>query len=420
MFSIDTESARAARTEARMSGSEAHGRPMDHARLFSESGEPLSLTLVSELDHIARDWRDLAQRALVSPYQSFDLAELWVRHAAEAACVEPRVGVVHDAQGRLVAILPFGLMRRLGTTVGVYLGGSHFNVNLPLVDPNLRLGPGAVTRFLDEYCRITGADLLHLYHQPVAWRGVEHPFVCLPHQDAPDGISLILIAGGDFPKFVATQITRKVRSELRRKAAKFTEAGARTIRAETPQDVDRCLDAFMRQKAKRLAAQGLDDPFVLPGIEAFFRDAALRGLGGPEGMEFHALALPDGRLLAVRAGARHQDQYALMVQSFDPDDPLAKYSPSEHLIAEVLADGCRRGFVDFDFGVGANRFKKVWANGAVELFNLTHAVSSKGRLYAGLMQLAGAAARHIKRNPKLFSAVQEARALSARIRGRTE
>ena len=69
-------------------------------------------------------------------------------------------------------ILPFGLVRRLGTTVGVYLGGSHFNVNLPLVDPGLRLGPGAVTRILDEYCRITGADLLHLYHQPVAWRGV--------------------------------------------------------------------------------------------------------------------------------------------------------------------------------------------------------------------------------------------------------
>ena len=306
---------------------------------------------------------DLAQRAQVSPYQSFDLAELWVRHAAAAACVEPHVGVVRDADGRVVVILPFGLMRRLGTTVGVYLGGSHFNVNVPLVDPRLRLGPGAVTRILDEYCRIAGADLLHLYHQPVAWRGVKHPFVCLPHQDAPDDISLILIPGGDFPQFVAAQIARKARSELRRKAAKFAEAGARAVRAETPQDVVRFLDAFMQQKGKRLAVQGLDDPFAVPGIKAFFRDAALRGLAGPEGLEFHALMLPDGRLLAVRAGARHQDQYALMVQSFDPDDPLAKYSPSEYLIAEVLADGCRRGFTDFDFGVGKTASRRSGPTG---------------------------------------------------------
>jgi CelD/BcsL family acetyltransferase involved in cellulose biosynthesis len=70
--------------------------------------------------------------------------------------------------------------------------------------------------------------------------------------------------------------------------------------------------------------------------------------------------------------------------------------------------------------VGSNRFKKVWSNGVAELFNLAHAVSTKGRLYAGLMQLTGAAARYIKRNPRLFSAVQEARALSARFRGRTD
>jgi CelD/BcsL family acetyltransferase involved in cellulose biosynthesis len=67
---------------------------------------------------------------------------------------------------------------------------------------------------------------------------------------------------------------------------------------------------------------------------------------------------------------------------------LAKFSPSEYLIAEVLKDGCRHGFTNFDFGVGANRFKKVWSNGAVGLFNVTHAASAKGQLYAGMMRLA--------------------------------
>ena len=422
MFDVDRDSARgAAKCELRLDAAGAD-RALGSlgAHLFSESGEPLSLAITATLKSLAGDWHALQQHAPVSPYQTIDLAEPWLLHAAEAAGFEPRIGVLHNARGEAVMILPFGLIQRLGTTVAVYLGGSHFNVNLPLVDPRLKLGPGSLTRILDEYCRMTGADLLHLYHQPVTWRGAQHPFLCLPHQEASDDISLILIPGGDFPKFLATEITRKLRSELRRKATKFAEAGARVVRADTPQEVERFLDAFMLQKSQRLASQGLDDPFAVPGVRAFFRDAALRGLNGPGGMEFHAVASPNGHLLAVRAGARHQDQYALMVQSFDADDPLAKYSPSEYLIAEVLADGCRRGFTDFDFGVGPNRSKKVWANGMAELFDVTYAVTAKGRLYAALMQLAGTAARYIKRNPRLFSAVQDARALSARVRRRGE
>jgi len=418
MFSIDRDSARgAAKVEVtpRLNIVDAAG-----ADLFSDTGESLALSIISRPESIAREWKDLQDRAAVSPYQAYDLTDLWIRHAAEAAGVAPRVGVVRNLAGSVVAILPFGLIRRLGTTVGVYLGGSHFNVNLPLIDPALPVGPGAVMRILDAYCAATGADLLHLCHQPVAWRGAEHPFLCLPHQDAADDVSLILVAGADYPNYVATSLTRKTRSELRRKAAKFAEAGARAIRAETPQDVARFIDAFLAQKAKRLASQGVDDPFTAPGIKEFFSAAALRGLGQAGGLELHALQAADGHLLAVRAGARHQDQYSLMVQSFDTADYLAKYSPSECLIAEVLAENCRRGVTAFDFGVGANRFKKVWANGLVKLFNLNHAVNAKGQLHAGLLRLAGSARRYVKRNPRLFAAVQDARAMSARLCGRTE
>jgi CelD/BcsL family acetyltransferase involved in cellulose biosynthesis len=86
----------------------------------------------------------------------------------------------------------------------------------------------------------------------------------------------------------------------------------------------------------------------------------------------------------------------------------------------VLADSCKQGVTSFDFGVGDGRFKKVWSNDVVDLFNVTYAVTKKGQLYASVMQLSGAAIRYIKRNRRLFSAVQEARALSARLRGQTE
>jgi hypothetical protein len=53
---------------------------------------------------------------------------------------------------------------------------------------------------------MTGANLLHLCNQPVEWRGAAHPFLCMPHQEAPDDISLILVKDGDFAKHIATEL----------------------------------------------------------------------------------------------------------------------------------------------------------------------------------------------------------------------
>jgi CelD/BcsL family acetyltransferase involved in cellulose biosynthesis len=267
---------------------------------------------------------------------------------------------------------------------------------------------------------MTGADLMHLSNQPVNWRSVAHPFLCLPHYAAPDDIRLINIVDGDYESYFANQLARRMRSQLRRKTIKFSEAGAISARrATTPEDVEHFLAAFLEQKSKRLAAQGLDDVFALPGVEEFLREAALSGLSGTGGMEMRAFEV-NSQPLSIRAGVRHGTHHSLMLQSFDSQNVLSKYSPGECLMAEVLSDSCKQGITSFDFGVGDDRFKKVWSNGLAELFNVTHAVSKKGRLYAGLMQLTGAAARYIKRNPRLFSVAQEARALSARLRGRTD
>jgi len=430
MFSIETKPAEdmeATNTARLLPGpGQANARsvgavtPPSGARILPDSGEALSLTVAPSLDALAADWQALQERAPVSPYQTFDLAESWVRHAPEAAGFEVRIGVLRDAGDEVVMILPFGLVRRLGTTVGVYLGGSHFNVNMPLVDPSLRLGPDAVIRIFDAYCRMTGADLLHLGNQPVEWRNAEHPFLCMPHYGAPDDNRFINVAHGDYETYFANQLTRKMRSQLRRKAMKFADAGVVSARrATTPEDVESFLTAFLDQKSKRLAAQGFDDTFALPGVKEFLLEAALSGLSGTGGMELRVFEV-DGYPLSVRGGVRHGDHHSLMLQSFDDHNALSKYSPGECLLAEVLINNCKHGVTSFDFGVGDGRFKKVWSNGVVELFNLTHGASKKGQLHASLIRLTEAATRYIKRNPRLFSAVQEARALGARLRGRTE
>jgi CelD/BcsL family acetyltransferase involved in cellulose biosynthesis len=383
--------------------------------ILPDSGGSLTLSVAADLNAVAADWRALEARAAISPYQRFDLVAAWLRHAAAGEGLSPRIGMVRDETGRVVMILPFGVQRQLGIGVATYLGGSHFNLNLPLADPHLRLGEGAASALLDACAKAAGADLVLLRNQPECWRGIKHPFLCLPHYGAPDDVRLVVI-DGDFDSYLLRQLSRKMRSELRRKTLKFKDAGIDgATRAATPEEVERYLSTFIEQKSKRLAAQGLDDPFALPGVKEFLREAALAGLPGEGGLEIHAI-VRDGRILSVRAGVRHGDHLSFMVQSFDTEEALAKYTPSEFLLTEVLLAGRMQGVTNFDFGVGNGRFKQVWSNDLVPMFNIAHGVTKTGQLLASLMQSKDAAKRYIKRHPRLFSAVQDARALSAKLK----
>lgn len=389
--------------------------PSNIGAILPESGGSLSLSLATALPEAEADWTALEERAPISPYQRYDLAAAWVQHAAASEGVSPRIGVVRNETGRVVMILPFGVTRRLGINIAVYLGGSHFNLNLPISDPHLRLGARAAPALLHAYAAAAGADLLLLCNQPERWKGIPHPFLSLPHYGAPDDVRLIVI-DSDFDSYLLRQLSRKMRSELRRKTMKFKDAG---ITGATPaaslEEVERFLSTFIEQKSKRLASQGLDDPFASPGVREFLRGAALSGLSGEGGLEMHAI-VRNGRILSVRAGVRHRDHLSFMVQSFDTEEALAKYTPSEFLLTEVLLAARTQGVTSFDFGVGDGRFKQVWSNDLVPMFNIAHGVTKKGRMLATLAQGKDAAKRYIKRRPQLFSAVQDARVLGAKLK----
>lgn len=383
--------------------------------VFPNSGGSLSLSIVPSLQTIEAEWKALEDRAAASPYQRFDLVAAWLKHAAADEQAEASIGVVRDDTGTVVMILPFCVGGQLGMRIAAYLGGSHFNLNMPLTDPHLRLGPHAARALLDAYAQMAGVDVVLLRNQPETWKGTPHPLLSLPRYASPDDVRLAII-DGDFDSYLLRQTSRKMRSELRRKTMKFKDAGiAGATRAETPEAVERYLGAFIEQKSKRLAAQGLDDPFALPGVKDFLREAALAGLCGEGGLEIYAI-VRDARILSVRAGVRHRDNVSFMVQSFDTEEALSKYTPSEYLLTEVLLQGRMQGVTSFDFGVGDGRFKQVWSNRVVPMFNIALGVTKKGRMLAGLIKGMEVAKRNIKRNPRLFSTVQDARVLGAKLR----
>lgn len=376
----------------------------------------LRLSVASTPDAVACDWHRLEAAAGASPYQAHGFLAAWSRHAAGGAGMVPRVGLVHDALGELVAILPFGVERFGPARLAGYLGGSHANLNMPLLAPGwaARLGPGGLREMVRDYAAAVGADAVVLCNQPEHWAGEPHPLLGLDRHASPFTVQGVRF-GAPFQEFAAAQLSKSTRSKLRRKEAHLREAGARIGRAEDEAACRRLLDAYLAQKAKRLAAQGCDNPFAAVGVPEFLLAAARKGLEGGAGLELHGVEL-DGAVLAVAGGVVQGRHRSLMILSFDPEHPMGRNSPGEVLVGSYLAASAAAGAESVDFGVGSERFKDTWSNETLPLFQSTLAVTTLGRLAIGAIRLRSAAVEAVKAHPRLDAWARQAQRTLQRLR----
>jgi CelD/BcsL family acetyltransferase involved in cellulose biosynthesis len=382
------------------------------------SAPRLSVEVVADAHALEVEWRALEERALVTPYQRFDYLAAWMRHAADGDGVEPRLGAVRDDKGRLAMLLPFGVRRGSLGRAARYLGGTHVNLNMPLVDAQIlrHHTSDSLTAILADYCRAAGVDCVVLVNQPETWLGEPHPLLSLPHRRSSDAIRCIStsITGAGV---IDAILSPEGRRRLRRKERRFEEAGATFARASTEAEVDRLLSVFLVQKAKRLGDLGADDPFGLPGVAAFLREAAAAGARTGNGLTLSSLSI-DGEPIAIRGVMRHKDHRSFVVQSFDTEHRLSKLSAGEVLLAWVIRTALAEGTTLFDFGLGETPYKAVWSNGLIDMFDVFLPFTALGHVHVAAVESRRAVVRSIKRNPPLYKRLKRARTHMARI-GRT-
>ena len=85
-----------------------------------------------------------------------------------------------------------------------------------------------------------------------------------------------------------------------------------------------------------------------------------------------------------------------MFTAFDPDPEIARASPGELLMLEVIRFQCGQGRSMFDLGVGEARYKSSLCDEIEELVDVILPVTARGQVYA---EAAGALLR-IKRLAK--------------------
>lgn len=348
-------------------------------------------------------WRALEAKGTLTPYQCFDWVSAYSRNAIQLDRAEAAVIAVTSPTGKPLAILPLGVRAARGLRTVSFIGGKHANFHMGVFDRDFMasLDADSARRLLEQAAlAIGGVDAFILHYQPLVWDGIANPLALLDAQSSPSQAYKLPLLD-DCEATLQNSMSSHARKKHKNKRARFAELGpSRMFVAETTNEKERVLEAFLRQKTMRFAEMGVPDVFAEPGLKRFLRVAS--GLdGGREALCLAALEL-NGVLVATYVGARAQGRFTGMATSFEPDPAIMKVSPGEILLVELIRHECRNGMKVFDLGVGEARYKSTICNQTEDLVDSFVAISARGRLAAQVSRLSQKAKGAIKKSPLLY------------------
>lgn len=163
------------------------------------------------------------------------------------------------------------------------------------------------------------------------------------------------------------QKDRKFRYNLRRAERKLNEIGRlEIIHYSRPQDIYEHLPWAFELYAKRARKSFRRSLWLKERGRAFLRDLAVRF--AERGWMDLAFLTVGGQPIAFCYGFQVYETYYFYATGFDPDKKYAQYSPGILLIKHLIERAFSMGFKRFDFMLGDEAYKRIWATHARKVF----------------------------------------------------
>ena len=321
-----------------------------------------------EIDRLEPAWRALAERR-GNGFLTPEWYRCWLRHYGSE--VIPFVPALHDAEGRLVGVLPLAMQRsgrpRACRIAGANLG-DHFH---PLSEPADESAVGAAIgeQLADraESWSVLGLDRVEVRS---GWvdalsdrvggrvKTLARPASVLPYID--------LAQHSDWDAYLGSR-SSNLRSQLRKFPRRAARQHSLMIRqTASPDQLEADMTTFFRLHDLRMAEHG-GSTLSTPRAQAFHRDFARAALERGW-LRLWTLEL-DGQPAASWYGWRVGDRYAFYNQGLDPE--WARISPGTVLLAKVLETALEEGASEFDFLLGDETFKFRFADQTREVRDVT-------------------------------------------------
>jgi len=370
-----------------------------------------SCLISTDIAGLEAAWRTLEARALVTPYQAYGWVRAFVETVGAAHAMDFRFAVLRDAHGRPLAILPLVITRRNGIRFAEFIGGKHANYHMGIFAPEFAAmldAAGARAMLAEIAAVIGGLDAFVFSNQPTLWQDQANPLAALAAGPSPSGAYKLALTPGDCDGSLRRAMSSHAHKKLKNKRNRFAAFGASSlVRAEDPDTIDRVIEAFLTQKAARFKMMGVPDPFADPALRAFLQRATQPQPETQAALELYSLDV-EGCSVATYVGAIQGTRFSGMATSFDMAGEIAKTSPGEILLVDLIKRKCHAGITVFDLGVGEARYKTTICDDKDELVDSFLPLTLKGRAFAGVAKAKRAAKRRVKASPLLLKLAHRA------------
>ncbi|WP_376694887.1 GNAT family N-acetyltransferase [Wenzhouxiangella sp. EGI_FJ10305] len=312
------------------------------------------ITSPATFSDLRSEWNALVSRTDDQVFYRHEFIETWLHHFATGKW---RILLLRDTSGRLVAALPLihGWARLHGLPLRQLRGAANpHSGRFDLIADEPEPASAALFDYLAGQRDWDVMILTELPSQgrvsameqvagdlglPVGrWCAMQSPCLMLPATWAE----------------LEGQLSRHFRANLRRRRRALEKLGE--VRAE------RCSDSAERVEAgielELRGWKGRAGTAMAQDVETRGFYADLARVFGPQGrLALWALYL-DERLIAFQFGLEHRNSYALLKPAYD--ESLARYSPGQLLMAEVLRDAIARRLTRFEFLGEDMPWKRDW------------------------------------------------------------
>ena len=325
------------------------------------------------------EWNALVSRSDDQIFYRHEFIEIWLNHFGNGKW---RILLLRNASGHLVAALPLlhGWARLHGLPLRQLRGAANpHSGRFDLLADQPELASAA---FLDYLAEQRDWDVMILTELPCKGRAQ-----ALEKVAGSDGFPTGRWCAMQSPcrKLPATwdelegQLSSRFRANLRRRRRALDALGE--VRAERFSDSIELVEAGIalelrgwKGRAGTAMAQDADTC-------GFYTDLA-RVLGAQGRLALWALYLND-RLIAFQFGLEHRGSYALLKPAYD--ESLARYSPGQLLMAEVLRDAIARGLSRFEFLGEDMPWKRDWhPDNSAQDWLFVFRKSARGRILQAL------------------------------------
>lgn len=366
-----------------------------------------SVRICDSIEDAAPAWRVLEARAVLTPYQRYD----WIKALGDAGGLDrTRCAIaVIEADELPVALLPLGIVRKFGLSLGTFLGSSIANIDWMPLDPAAAraFDRPALDRLLREIGeKAGGLDALSLHAMPAEWQGIANPFLAFSHQPGPDHLYVAPIGEGAASRTNA----KRMRNIMRGKRRLEELMGPVTLRtARTPAEVEAIHRTFLAQRAARFAEQGIANIFAEDWFVRFFREAGTQSLGSPRPtLQFHALEA-GGEIVATSCGTYAGTHFSQYINSMTTG-PAAKSSLMGLLMSALLDELKAAGITSIDMGLGDFDYKLDWTDRTL-VYDAVIPLTGRGRAAAMALLTGRRLRRAFKQNAALFGTYKRLRAM---------